>query len=75
MPMAVPLPAATSGAGTVKCSSTSFGLPIGWSMQGQNRSQPSPSTALATQGWPSGVVDQTKPPSQGAFFATCGWPW
>src|SRR5450830_1736338 len=75
MPIATPAPAATRGAGTVMCWSTSLARPWGWSMQGQNRSQPSPCTALATQGWPSGVVDQTKPPSQGARLATWGAPW
>ncbi len=75
MPVATPLPAATSGAGTMMCSSTAFGLPIGWSMQGQNRSQPSPWTALATHGLPSGVRAHTKPPSHGAPLATCGSPW
>ena len=43
-------------------------------MHGQNRSQPSPCTAVATQGSPVGVVFQTKPPSQGARSATCGAP-
>ena len=43
-------------------------------MHGQNKSQPSPCTALATHGSPVGALAQTKPPSHGARVATCGLP-
>jgi hypothetical protein len=45
-----------------------------WSLHGQNKSHPSPCTAVAIQGVPFSVSLQTKPPDYGARRAMCGLP-
>ena len=74
VPMKRPLDGAARSDGTEMCRSTRPGSAKGLSMQGQKMSQPSGWTAVAIHGCPSGVVAQTKPPSQGACGATRGWP-